>query len=151
MDRMTVLAVVHRAKPDLVAKAPDPLAVGDYGGELPAQTSGGALTPHAERLLDDGGRGLAGGRSSVRRQLLTQVGSVVEPARERRNQPVSGRYRAVGDLIILGHAQCHRTVLLHLLAVAAMRSGIQHLADVLRLSRSRPAESCCEGSHPPSV
>ena len=116
MNRETILAVVHRAKSDLVSEAPDPLAVGDGGGELPAQTGGGALTPHAKRLLDDVGRRLAGRRSSVRRQLLTQVGGVVEPARERCNQPVSGRYRAVGDLIILGHTQRHRTVLTHLLA-----------------------------------
>ena len=61
MDRTAVLAVVHRAKTDLVAEAPDPLAVGDGGGELPAQPCRCALTPHAERLLDDVGRRLAGG------------------------------------------------------------------------------------------
>ena len=116
MHRLGILAVVHRAKSDLVAEAPDPLAVGDRGGELPAQTSGGALTPRAKRLLDDVGRRLAGGRSSVRRQLLAQFGGVVEPARKRRNQTVSGRYGAVGDLIILGHAERHRTVFAHLLA-----------------------------------
>jgi len=92
MHRVSILSVVHGAKSDLVAETPDSLAVGDGGGELSAQAGGCALTPHAKRLLDDVGRRVAGSGPPVRRHLLAQVRGVVEPARERCNQPVSGRY-----------------------------------------------------------